>query len=185
MTDATPQLPEEQDKDFLDKIVHYTAEMLTRFPMTEFKRAWADRFFGTNKEIQEQAKLDWEATVALGRNKPVFLFDENGEIKWVFPPLLGEFEPRFSGDEDSLFSFAMQLKTISSRLSVQAENLSDTIYPRKLLPVQQREFWQLKLHEIRVYCGIPYPGESSEQLKTINAPSENFALKDDPDEYDY
>lgn len=182
MTELTPEIKEKMEKE-LDDIVRWTAEQISPFPMAEFKRNWAERFFSGDTDIQERAKLDWEATVALGRNKPVFLFDENNEIKWVFPPLVGEFEPRYSGDENSIFSLVMQLRTMSNVMSRQAEMASERIFPTRLLNVHQKDYWQRRLHEIRVECGIPYPGETtiSDTDRSVSSPT----LKDDPDEYDF
>lgn len=184
MTEITPKVTRKDIERDLDDVISYSADMLSKLSMRDFKANWAPRLFNTDKAVQDQALDDWERLVAFGRNKPVFLFDDNRVINWVFPPILGEFQPKYSGSPGSLFSIGMEIRTIMNRLNSQGEVISERIYASRGLESSQVEYWQYKLHEIRVHCGYPYPGKTAAPTLANDSTPTSSTLTQ-PEDYDF
>ncbi|CAM8750753.1 hypothetical protein MOC16_gp334 [Klebsiella phage vB_KpM_FBKp24] len=185
MTEKTPELTKVDLTRDLNDVINYSADMLSKISMKEFETNWAPRFFNTEASVQQQALDDWERLIAFGRNKPVFIYNAEGVINWIFPPILGDFQPKYSGGEHSLFSITMEIKTITNRLRKQGEAMSEKIYASLTLDTIDKEMWQRRLHEIRVHCGYPYPGQTSIEPIPGGASTTTTTSLIQPDEYDY
>lgn len=185
MTDATPKLTREDLERDLSDVMQYSAEMISKLSMRDFATNWAPRFFNTEPAVQTQALEEWERLIAFGRNKPVFLFDEDRTIKWVFPPILGDFQPRYTGEHNSLFSIGMEIKTVMNRMRKQGEAMSEKIYSSLALETADKEMWQRHLHEIRMHCGYPYPGQTTITTGKGNTAPVTPSSLSQPDDYDF
>lgn len=181
MTEETPGLPP-MDVGFLDDVLNYSVDMLSKITMAEFKKHWAGKFFSTDPAVQQQVMVEWETKIAMGRNKPVLIYNDKNEPQWIFPPLLGEMSPRVTATEVSLFSLSMGISAARNRLKTQGEALSDKIFSSQALDTQNREYWQYKLYEIRVECGYPFPGES---ISDLAQKTPEISTLSQPDDYDF
>lgn len=187
MTDnSTPQTPpmekEEFDLAFLDDMMNYSADRFSVLSMVDFKNYWAPRFFSEDVSVQDAAKSEWEYNVAYGRNKPVYLLNESGERTWVFPPLLGDLRPGVTGSPDSMSAQMRAVQAMSDRLTAQGNAARERLFREKAPEVYGKVYWQRRLHEIRAYCGYPYPGEAS--IEASEQPVAPSTLSNS-DEYDY
>lgn len=182
--EPTPDLEEEFDLTFLDKVLEYSQGLITVMPMKEFKEHWAERFFSSEQHIQQDALTQWEFKVAFGRNRPVFLSNDKGENEWIFPPLQSEIEAGSSGQHDSFYSKTMEINSVRNRLNAQGERMSHDFFSRKNPKVIGKETWDRRLHAIRMHCGIPYPGVPLSQDKMNILPGQSV-LKEVDDDYDF
>lgn len=181
-TEETPKLIIEKDETFLDDIALYSAQMLPVLAMATFKEIWAPALFGLNDDVQKQALLGWEANVAMGRNKPVYLLDEMGRRRWCFPPLAGEVTTGFTGSETSFYAKTTEARIHQERLKSSGTRIMDRFIDNLDIETVDQHYWAKQLHAIRMECGIPYRGEES-----IEKPAEtkNEDLTENEDDYDF
>lgn len=151
-TEQTPRL-EEGDTEFLNKIFSYSVGAITRLSMEGFKALWAERFFGNPEEDKSAVFHDWEFSVALGRNVPVYLTDEQGNPLWIFPPIVGELSPGFTATRNSLDFMNKEIKLIRERFvhqGMKAETkMLESIKPK----ASNKEMLSLHMFMIRRECG--------------------------------
>lgn len=189
-TENTPKV-NDFDDSFLVTVNENINNSFSRLTIADFKKYWAERLFANPEEDKTDYLREWEYNVALGRNVPVFITDENGEDTWLFPPLMGSIKSRWTANQSSMNTLRSQAETLKRRITRIGLAAEDAIYSYFSPDAEDKTFADINIFMLRRECGyITKEDEANFQaLISKVAPAKSSVVESPKEEseedYDY
>lgn len=189
-TEKTPEVVVFDDS-FLKDVNREISNSFNRLSISDFKKYWAERFFGNPTEDKSEYLHEWEYQVALSRTAPVFITGDDGKDKWIFPPIMGTLKSRFTANENSMATLRSQVEVIRKRITRQGMQAEEVLYSHFSPNAQDSTFSDINMFMLRRECG--YLTSEEEQnfqriMGQVNIVSDNTDDSQDStedEEFDY
>lgn len=163
--DLTPDL-EEEDRSFLNIILgEYNEELIPRLGIELFKTRYLPALAAEDGESTHRAALRmWEAEVAKNNRLPVYIVDENNEVKYKVPPIITTIPTRKTGTTDAMHARFQNYTMQMGRLYAQGQIAQKAMYNN--IPVHSRDTLDWGHEWYRILNDFGYLGTSVVQTTT-------------------